>query len=453
MAFARRAFSSSERRVARQTLWLNAALGIDLASGVAQIFIVARILGPNGFGVMAVIVAVGTLIHGLAAAPGGAAVTTFATRSIADGKPCEAANILRFTLAVSLALSFTAYAVIACALFTADAFIGIDPVHRDAAMLYGLVGVLMATQTETLAALRLADRVSLAFVVTAVSALTRIGFLAFAWQTNGGLIEVVLAYVAGAGVYGAGMFAATAASARKAGIPGLLHSLSFRIPVDVKRFHIGIFGRTTLETLNWNVDSILVAQAAGAHDVGLYRGARQIMDATRRPIAMIRLSAQTEHGRQWRFGLGGELRRSVLRLAILSTALAAAGFGLLAAFREPITSLVLSDAFSGSAALLLILIPGAFAANALAPFSVLPLAAGRVAPYLWSMGAGLAVSAPAYFWLAFAYGAEGAAVARIIHISVNLLVIVPFAALTLRESRRLRPPAADGRGSPPETVA
>ncbi len=443
MSFIRRAFSQSERRAARQALWLNGALVIEFLSGAAQLVIAARMLGPEGFGALAVIAAVATLIHGLAAAPGGDAVATFATRGAAEGRPEEAASVLRFTLAASLALSLVAYAVIAL-LAAASGLAGVDPAYREAALLYGLVGVFMATQTETQTALRLADRVPLTFAVTAASALVRVGLLAAAWRANAGIEAVVLAYAAGAAVYGGGMLAAAAASAHRAGMPGLLRSLSISVPPDVKRFQIGIFGRTAIETASWNVDSVLVAQAAGAQDAGLYRAARRIMDAARRPIAMMALSAQTEHSRQWRFGQGKELRRSILRFTLLGAALAAVGFALLAAFREPVVRLALGEEFSESASLLLILIPGAFAANAAAPFVALPLAAGRAAPYLWSMGTALAVSIPAYFWLASAYGAEGAAFARVAHIVVSLLIIAPFAASTLRQSRRLRPPAVGG---------
>lgn len=446
MPFARRAFSKSDRRVAWQAAWLNGVLGIEFLGGVAQLFIAARILGAAGFGALAVIMAVATLIHSLAAAPGGDAVATFATRDVAEGRPREAARVLRFTLALSFGLSVLAYAVIAL-LAVSGGLVGVDPVYREAAMLYGLVGICMAAQTETQATLRLADRVPLAFVVTAASSLARIGMLVAAWRTDGGLIEVVLAYVAGAAVYGAGMLVAAAMSARHAGMASLLRSVSIRVPQDVKRFQIAVFGRTMMEALSRNTDSILVAQAAGAQSVGLYRAARQIMDAAQRPIAMIRLSAQTEFSKQWRFGLGKELRRSTLRFTLLAGALAAIGFTVLAVFREAIVRFVLGEAFLESASLLLILIPGGFASNATAPFVALPLATGRIAPYLWSRAAALAVSAPAYFWLAAAYGAQGAALARLTHVFIYLLILAPFAASALRESRRLRPPPSTSDSS------
>lgn len=51
------------------------------------------------------------------------------------------------------------------------------------------------------------------------------------------------------------------------------------------------------------------------------------------------------------------------------------------------------------------------------------------------------MSVQAYLWLAAAYGAQGSALARLTHVFIYLLILAPFAASALRESRRLRPPA------------
>ena len=57
------------------------------------------------------------------------------------------------------------------------------------------------------------------------------------------------------------------------------------------------------------------------------------------------------------------------------------------------------------------------------------------------------MSVQAYFWLAAAYGAQGAALARLTHVFIYLLILAPFAASALRESRRLRPPPSTSDSS------
>ena len=118
--------SSSDRRVARQTLQMGAITAVQILGGLAQIAISARILGPEGFGVLAVIIAVAFLVHLLLAVPGGEAVTAFVTRAVEEKRPDEASRILRFTMVVSLGLSLIAYAFIAVIVLMASNLLGIE---------------------------------------------------------------------------------------------------------------------------------------------------------------------------------------------------------------------------------------------------------------------------------------------------------------------------------------
>ena len=72
----------------------------------------ARILGPEGFGVLAIIIAVCGLSYRLLAAPGNDVITTYVTRSLSEGRQEEAAAMVRFALFVNQALSLVSYALI-----------------------------------------------------------------------------------------------------------------------------------------------------------------------------------------------------------------------------------------------------------------------------------------------------------------------------------------------------
>ena len=432
-----RALSPSDWSVARQTGWLGAMTAVQLLGGLLQVATTTRVLGAEGYGVLAVIIALTSLIYGLLAMPGSDIVTTFVTRGLAEGRPEEASRILRFALAVSLGLSLVSYALIATLTFAASSLLGIDKTYVDAVLLYGVVGILLATQTEALAVLRLSDRVSLGLVVTIASTLTRVALLASVWLTEGGLLGVILAHVAGAAVSGVGMFVVAAASARQAGMPGFLRSLSFKIPPDALKFQVGTFGKTAIGALGRHMDFILVVQLAGAADVGLYRAARQIMDMTIHPFNLMRAGVQPQYSRQWYSRQGAALRRTALRFTLLSLSLAAVGLGLLTVLREPITRLILGAEFSDTAPLLLIMIPGSFVAASNSVLSVLPVATGRVWPSLLATTASFAALVAAIVWLVPLYGAKGAAWANTIYFMVGFLVFVPFTISIIRRSYRI----------------
>ena len=429
-----RLLPASDRRLARQTLWLGAITGLQILGGVAQVAMSARILGPENYGALAVIVAVSTLVYGLLVIPRGEVVTTFVTRAVAEGRPAEAARILRFALAVSQGLALAAYAVIAALALAAGGLLGIDAAHRDAALLYGLVGVFMAAQAPNLALLRLADRLPLGLAAVAAGIAARIALLAAAWHAGGGLPAVVLAYAAGAAVAGAGLFLSAAMSAHRAGVAGLLRSASLKVPPDVARFQTGAFGRSALSALVYNMDAILLAQFAGAAEVGMYRGARQISDTARYPFQPLTEAAQPEYSRQWYAGRGAALRRTSLRLSLLSLALAAAIFGLVAVFHRPLTRLALGGEFADAAPLLLIMCLGSFIVTGVTALSALPAATGRIRPTLIAEAAGLAVFAAALLWLAPQYGAAGAAWAHLAYGLAFILVIIPAAATILKRA-------------------
>lgn len=428
---------TSDRRVARQSLWMGAITGVQFLGGLVQVSLSARILGPEGFGVLAVIMAITALIHGLLSMPGGDTVTTFATRAVAEGRAEEASRILRFSLVASFGLSLVAYALIAGLALAGSGLLGIAQVHADAVLLFGVVGILRATQSGTMAVLRLADRVSLGLIVIIATMLTRVALLIITWLTDGGLIEIVMAYVAGGLVNGMGMFAVATMSVRRAGMTDLLCSFSLKVPPDVVRFHMGIFSRTSLWALAENLDVILLAQLASATDVGLYRAARQIIDTARRPFEPLRQSTQPEFSRQWYSRQGAALRRTVLRFTLLAIAFAVVGFGLLGAFRESITQLILGTEFSGAAPLLSIMIPGTFVATSFSVLGVLPVATGRFWPLLASTTAGLVASVVAIVWLVPLYGAAGAAWANTTYFLVEVIVLTPFTVSILRRSYQL----------------
>lgn len=409
-------------------------MAVQILGGLAQVSLSARTLGPEGFGILAVIIAVTSLIHGVLSAPGGNAVTAFVTREVTQGRPDKASRILRFTLAVSFGLSLIAYAVIAALALTASGLLGIDKSYAGATLLYGVVGIFMATHTETLAVLRLADRVSLGLVVTAASTVARVALLISVWLTDGGLREVILAHIAAAAVDGVGLFIAAAATTRHAGMADFIRSLSIKVPSDVVRFQTGTFGKVTIGALVNNMDSILVVQFAGAVDVGLYRAARYTVDTLRRPFRALMAGVQPEYSRQWSSREGSALRRTALRFTFLSLTLATAGFGLLAIFCKPIILLLLGDEFSGAILPLLIMIPGSFTAAGVAPLFLLPEAVGRIRPSLVSWTAGSVVFFTAIVALTPLYGVEGAAWADTLHRMVWHAAAVPFIVSILRSS-------------------
>ena len=432
---------SSDRRVARQTFWMGAITAAQLLGGLAQMSLSARILGPEGFGILAVVVAAASLLFGLTTVPGEEVITTHVTRSIAAGRREEAGQVLRLALGAALGMRLLTYGLIAAGTLAAAGPLGlVAGEYAGAMLLYSLTGVLTGMSGESVAALRLADRLPPGFAVVVVSALAGVGALVWAWLAGGGLLAVIMASVVKGAALGVGLAALTALSAGRAGAPGLLRALSVRVPRDVLRFQIAAFGRSAVEALHMHADALLIAAVAGPAPVGLYRAARYIVDATRLPFLALAQGVQVEYSRQWFGAEGAALRQLARRAAALAIIAAALGYGLLLIFRQPVINLFLGPEFAQAEGSLLIMTVGALAFAGVAAVYVLPAAAGRAGPHLAAMAAAVAAQAGAILLLTPGRGAEGAAWAVVVHYVVFAAAIVPFAVAVLRQSRRLALP-------------
>ena len=426
---------ASDRRVARQLLWMGGMLGVQFLASVFQLSLSARILGPQGFGVLAIIIAVTSLVYGFMSMPGSQAIVTFVARSVAKGDGGEAARILRFAILAPFALALVSYFLLAYAATTAGSLIGLADHHAFALLVYGVTGLFTATLQESLAVLRLADRVFLGFAVTTLSSLTRVALLFVAWSLQGGLTEIILAYVVAAIVSGAGMLIAAAASAQRAGIPGLLGSFSVRVPSDVVRFQLVSFCQTKAGALAGNLDLLMLGTLVNPTEVGLYRAARQIIDSSRLPAQPIAEAIQVEYSRQWHAFDGASLRRGFRRFTLLSVVLAAAIYLVLSGFHQFVIQSILGLEFADSESLLLIMVPGAFAFMASSGFRLLPAATGRAMPSL--VATALALGTMVISMSAFVpiYGAAGAAWSRTLYFLVWVSVTTFFTFQIIRQSR------------------
>lgn len=450
-----RLFPASDQRAARQSSWLAAITAVQLLSALAQLSLCARILGPEGLGALFTIIAATSLFYGLLTLPGDEVIVTWVTRSLAEGRPAQAARILRYALGTAFGMRLVAYGVVAMAApVLGDVLTGGELADRyrrlfDGAsiegraagaaddyvtptLVYAVGGILNGLNGETLAVLRLADRLHLGLAAVAAGALARVAVLAAVLETGGGLLMVTAATVAGGAVGGAALFLAMTASLRQAGLSGASRSLSVVVPRAVVRFQASNFGRSAVEALNRHIDVLLIVGLTDIGQLGIYRAAHQMVDAARRPFEALANGVQGEYSRLWFSSRYAAVKGLLVRFTALALALGACGYGVIALLHEPIIRIVLGSDFTDAAGPLLVMIPGGLVFAGVAALSVLPAATGRAAPQLASLSVALVAQVIALVVLTPTWGATGTALASTIYFFVFAAVVVPFALTTLR---------------------
>ena len=411
-------------------------LAVQFLATAFQLSLAARTLGPEGYGVLAIIIAATSLMYGFMSMPGSQAIVTFVARSVAGGFVDEAARILRFAILSALFLALISYCLLIFSAAAASSWMGLGSQHVSAMIVFGVTGFFTATLQESLAVLRLADKVSLAFLVTALASFTRVALLLAAWMLQGGLMAIVASYVAGAIVNGGGMLIAAALSARHAGIPGLLCSFSFRVPSDVFRFQLVSFCQTKVGALAGNLDLLMLGTLVNPAQVGLYRAARQIVDSVTLPARPISEAIQVEYSRLWYASDGSSLRRAFRRFTLLSIGAATVTYLVLIGFYESIVWFILGSKFVNAGSMLLAMVPGSFLFMSAAAFYLLPAATGRAMPSLFSTILALVAMVIAMLACVPTVGSVGAAWSRTIYFLVLVLIMLFFALQVIRRSRQ-----------------
>lgn len=444
--------------MARQSFWLGAILVVQLLTGLVQLSLSAHILGPEGLGVLFIIIAVTSLMFGLLTLPGDEVVVTYVTRALAEERGAEAVRILRYTLCAALSMRLICYGVIVVAAvpiveaFSSGApaawmqgIFGSSSVEGTAVadvqtdyltptLVYALSGILSSVTGENLAVLRVADRLHLGFAAMVCGGLTRIAVLVLALFSGGGLLAITLASALGAGVLGIALFSSMLVSLRPAGLSGLLRSFSIAVPGEIIKFQLSNFGRSSVDALNRQLDVLLVAGLTSVGQLGLYRAVHQIVEATRRGFEAFGLGVQSEYSKLWFASDRAAVRRLALRFTVLTAVLGAVGYGLLAIFHEPIIDIVLGADFAAAATPLLIMIPGGLAFACVAAVYTLPAATGRALPHFLATSTALVVQVIAMIVWTPIHGASGAAGASSLYFLVFAVALIPFLAAVWRRS-------------------
>lgn len=423
----------SEARVGQQTMWMGAITAVQAISGIVMVILTARILGPEGFGVFSIFIATAAVFHGFISAPGHETITAFVTRDMIDEREASAAQVLRLVFIISLALALCAYILFSLVTLTASKLIGISDIHTSEMLVCGLASLLMTTHLECLAALRLANLLTLGFIVIAIGAVFRSIALLVVWILDGNLMMTSMVMAGAAAVTGVGLLASVMLSSGRGYLPRFLSGWSIKVSKEVARYHLISFYQSKFAGLFANLDVVLLGALIGPTQAGFYRAARGLVDTTLIITQPIALSLQTEYSRRWYGDDGATVPSLSRRFTIAVAVLAVIIYGSLIIGHQPIVLIALGPEFRESTIPLLVMIPGAFVSTIVAALRVLPAATGHAMPSLIWTTAALVAQVAVLVVLAPVYGANGAALAyTVYHLVFGILVFIFSVALLRR---------------------
>ena len=204
--FKRIASDDPMRRVLLSTGVLFSSNSLSLALSVVQSILAARLLGPAGFGLLAIVMAYASTVNGLLSFRMGELVVRYGGEFLEKEEKGKTAALVKAAAASEALVSALAFVVVVISAGLASAFIAKTPGSAELFFLYGL-GLLANFNTETSrGVLQALDKIKLEGVINLAQSLLTAGMIAAAFVSGGDVLSVLYAYLAGKVVLGLGLF-------------------------------------------------------------------------------------------------------------------------------------------------------------------------------------------------------------------------------------------------------
>ncbi len=427
------------RRILKNSAYLFSATGVTAALGMVQGILAARLLGVTQFGMLGVITMFTTVVNKLASFRMNELVVKYVAQRTAEEDPRGAATIFKAALLVEGGTSLAAFALLMLLAPFGAQYFAHDPATLPWFRLYGGAIVLANLVFESaIGLLQIANRFRrIAFIQIGQSLLT-LALIAAVYLRHGGLLEVVLAYLAGKALGSLGVSAAGLWEAR------LRWGRNwFRLPLsglrsqwrELARFAISTNLSGTLSLINKDSELLWVSLLRSPTEAGYYKLALALANLVQMPVSPLPRATYPELSREVARGNWHNVRyvlRQGSRLAFAYTAAAALG---LAALGRPLIARLYTPAYLPAYPALLILLGGFLAANTFYWNRVALLSLGRAdLPAKINFGLALCKVAGVLFLVpVWGYLANAGLLAAFYLVSVTLAVGLFYRELRRRE--------------------
>lgn len=425
------------RRILINTGWASAAMPFNLVLGIVQTGLMARMLGPEGLGIIALYTATCALVGGFCKLNNSQAALTYVTQAITEGDSARAVHVIRYCYGLDLLTSLFAFTVLAGLTFVAPLVLDLKAEQVALQVVFALTLVFQSTYLTSNALLRVAHRFSWTFYQSLAQSLLKLVVVACLFYVNAGLREVVWMLVGISLFNGLSLFVMAKIAFRDISIAALttrtlVYHHWWQVPSEIRKFQTYGYGSSVMKSLYRYLDVLLIGLVGNANSVGLYRAAAHFAGLLDLPVQAMIAGMSPEYSRLWY----ASEKKQLLKVVVQSTALLVGAMGILLIvfipLSGPIITLVYGDAFSAGQDVFVILVIASLLSALMVPLNTLQMASGQAWPSTLASVVTVGGQGTLLFWLVPLYGTIGAAWARVFALVGSLAIMIPTGILRLK---------------------
>lgn len=356
---------------------------VNLAGAATGMVLIARDFGPELFGVYATISSLTFLVFGIFGISNRALITAFFTKFRASGELNKAEVAIRFSFATDIAMAAAAYLLLVVVVLLASDQIGFGDEHRVSAILFGIVGIGLAFDSDTLGLARLSGLLRETFFIALTTQVVRVVAIILVLNDSAGVREVTYVFVFTTLGQAALMLLVASAAVRRLSL-SLRNVANLRHPFAVPREVIDFKLANTLDSgvrggLR-HIDVVIVAALAGSAAAGTYRAARQLISIPIQATGYIVIGVQPEISELWARRDYALLARFMRIATVAAFTASAVAFIIAALLMDGVVDVFLGSEFSEVSDVAIVLMIGFVALFTATPLALLHSGIGRLKP-------------------------------------------------------------------------
>jgi O-antigen/teichoic acid export membrane protein len=354
------------RRVVKNSGYLFSATGISAVLSMLQSILVARLLGVTDFGILGTITLFTSVINKFASFRMSELVVKYVGQYSVEGDERRAAAVFKSAGIIETLTSIVAFGLIWLLAPLGARFIAKDITTTYWFVLYGLIVLANFMAESSTGLMQIFDRFKVIAGITIGQSSLTLGLISYVYLNQGGLFEVVVAYMMGkiAGALALAIAATLIARSRwGSGWWSAPISLLQDRTRELVRFAVSTNISATINLVNKDGELLWVSALTGPTQAGYYKLALSLANLIQLPISPLPQATYPELSREVSGGNWGNMRyilRQGSRMAFSYSAIA--GIFLLI-FGRPLIAFFYTPEFLPAFPALVILMVGLLVAN------------------------------------------------------------------------------------------
>ena len=354
------------RRVVKNSGYLFSATGAAAALSMLQSILVARLLGVTDFGILATITLFTSVVNKFASFRMSELVIKYVGQYSVEGDETRAAAVFKSAAMLETLTSIIAFGLIRLLAPLGAEYIAQDETTTGWFILYGLIVLANFMAESSTGLLQIFDRYKIIAGITLGQSLVTLTLIGLVYLNQGGLYEVVLAYMGGK-VAGAVALAigAMVIAARRWGSAWWLTPISLLRDRsrELIRFAFSTNISATINLVNKDGELLWVSALTGPTGAGYYKLALSLANLIQLPVSPLPQATYPELSREVAAKNWGNMRYILRQGSLMAMVYSITAGVFLLIFGRPLIAILYTPEYLPAYPALLILMVGLLVAN------------------------------------------------------------------------------------------